>query len=286
MDRNPIMKRWLFFGYGVICHLLFFVVFAYLMGFVGNVLVPKSVDSPTTISVASAIAVNFLFLTIFGLQHSVMARPAFKRVWTRIVPKPIERSTYVLISNIVTMLLVWQCQAINIVVWDVQSDLGRYLLWSLFAAGWLLVPAASLMINHFDLFGTRQVWLYLCGRQYTPLPFRTPMLYRYIRHPLYVGWAIAFWATPTMTLGHLLFAGFMTGYMALAALIEERDLVTDLGSQYQEYQRLVPRYVPRLFGRSRLPADPVGSAPLVQSEAKLPGADLASEAQSNVGRNA
>lgn len=244
------MKRWFFFGYGITCHLSFFAVFAYLMGFLGNILVPKSVDSPTTSSLPSAITVNFLLLIMFGLQHSVMARPAFKRVWTRIVPQPIERSTYVLISNIVTILLVWQWQAINIVVWDVPSDLGRYLLWGLFAAGWLLVPAASLMINHFDLFGTRQVWLYLRGRQYTPLPFRTPMLYRYIRHPLYVGWAIAFWATPTMTLGHLLFAGFMTAYMALAALIEERDLVHFLGSQYEEYQRLVPRYVPRRFGRS------------------------------------
>jgi protein-S-isoprenylcysteine O-methyltransferase Ste14 len=244
------MKRWLFFVYGVVNHLLFLAVFAYLMGFVGNFLVPKSIDSPTSSSVPTAIAVNLLLLVIFGVQHSVMARPGFKRAWTQIIPTPIERSTYLLISNVVTILLIWQWQAINIIVWDVQNDIARVLLWGLFAAGWLLVPAASLMINHFDLFGTRQVWLYLSGREYVPLPFRTPMLYRYIRHPLYVGWAIAFWATPTMSVGHLLFAGFMTGYMALAALVEERDLVVYLGSQYEEYQRRVPRYLPRLFGRS------------------------------------
>ncbi len=245
------MKRWLFFGYGVACHLFFFAVFFYLIGFVGNFLVPKSIDVPATNSMSRAIAVNLLLLTLFGLQHSIMARPAFKRVWTQIIPTPIERSTYVLVSNVVTILLVWQWQAINIVVWNVQSDLGRYMLWGLFAAGWLLVPAASLMINHFDLFGTRQVWLYLRGQQYTPLPFRTPMLYRYIRHPLYVGWATAFWATPTMTVGHLLFAVVMTGYMALAARIEERDLVHFLGSPYEEYQRRVPRYLPLRLGRPR-----------------------------------
>jgi len=249
------MKRWLFFGYGVVCHLLFFAVYAYLIGFLGNFLVPKSVDSPTTSSVPYAIGINLLLLALFALQHTVMARPGFKQVWTRIVPKPIERSTYVLVSNVITILLFWQWQAINIVVWDVQNDLGKYLLWGLFAAGWLLVPAASLMINHFDLFGTRQVWIYLRGRKYTPLQFRTPMLYKYIRHPLYVGWAMAFWATPTMTIGHLLFAGVLTLYMVLAALVEERDLVHFLGSQYQEYQRRVPRFVPRLFGRSQSAAD-------------------------------
>ena len=244
------MKRWLFFGYGVICHLMFFAVFLYLLGFVGDILVPKQIDSPTTVSVPSAIVIDVLLLVLFGLQHSIMARPAFKQHWTRIVPKPIERSTYVLISNFVTILLIWQWQPISIVVWDVQNQVGNFLLWGLFAVGWLLVPAASLMIDHFDLFGTRQVWLHLRGHEYTPLPFRTPMLYKYVRHPLYVGWMIAFWATPTMTWGHLLFAGFMTVYIVLAALVEERDLVQYIGSQYEEYQRLVPRYVPRLLSRS------------------------------------
>ncbi len=245
------MKRWFFFIYGVLCHLSFFAVYAYLIGFLGNFLVPKSVDSPATSSVPYALFINFLLLGMFALQHSIMARPGFKVFWTRIVPRPIERSTYVLVSNIVTVFLLWQWQGINVVVWNVEGDLGRYLLWGLFAAGWLLVPAASLMINHFDLFGTRQVWLYLRGREYTHMPFSTPMLYRHIRHPLYVGWTIAFWATPSMSLGHLLFAGVLSGYMALAALIEERDLVHFIGSQYEEYQRNVPRYLPRLFGRSQ-----------------------------------
>lgn len=245
------MKRWLFFFYGVGCHLLFFAVFGYLMAFLGNFIVPKTVDSPATSSPMMAFITNLMLLLLFGVQHSMMARPAFKQAWIRFIPEPIERSTYVLISNIVTILLIWLWQPLNAIVWDVQSIPGRYIMWGLFAAGWLLVPAASLMINHFDLFGTRQVWLYLRGRQYTPLPFRTPMLYGHIRHPLYVGWAIAFWATPTMTIGHLLFAGFMTSYMVMAALVEERDLVHHLGSQYQDYQSRVPRYLPRIFGRSR-----------------------------------
>jgi methanethiol S-methyltransferase len=150
-------------------------------------------------------------------------------------------------------LLMWQWQCVDAVIWDVQSPLGRTLLWVLFAVGWLLVPAASLMIDHFDLFGTRQVWLYLRGRPYTTLPFRTPLLYDRIRHPLYVGWAFAFWATPTMTLGHLLFAGTLTLYMAIAARIEERDLVDHYGDTYRAYQRRVPAYVPR-FGKGDEPA--------------------------------
>src|SRR5262249_39668107 len=150
-----------------------------------------------------------------------------------------ERSTYVLISGLLTILLMWQWRGIDAVVWDVQQPVGVGVVWGLFAAGWLLVFAASLMINHFDLFGTRQVWLYLRGRPYTSLPFRTPWLYKYIRHPLYVGWALAFWATPTMTLGHLLFAGSLTLYMALAARVEERDLVDHFGDTYRAYQQRV-----------------------------------------------
>ncbi|HMP04958.1 MAG TPA: hypothetical protein PJ982_01305, partial [Lacipirellulaceae bacterium] len=180
--------------------------------------------------------------------------PGFKRRWTRIVPKPIERSTYVLASNLVLIAVMALWQPINAVVWDVQNPLGRGALWALFAAGWLMVPAVSLMINHFDLFGTRQAWLHLRGREYSPLPFRTPLLYAHMRHPLYVGWALAFWATPTMTVGHLLLAGVLTAYMALAALIEERDLVAHFGRQYVEYARSVPRYLPRLGALRRSPA--------------------------------
>jgi protein-S-isoprenylcysteine O-methyltransferase Ste14 len=239
------MKRWLFFFYGVGCHLLFLATFACLAGFVGNWLLPKTIDSPNEGTMAAALAINLLLLGAFAAQHSIMARPAFKRVWTRLVPQPIERSTYVLSSCLVTVLLMWQWRGIDIVVWDTQAPMLRAALWALFAVGWLLIPLVSLMIDHFDLFGTRQVWLYLQGRQYQPLVFRVPGAYRHVRHPLYVGWAIAFWATPTMTVGHLLLAGVLTGYMALAACFEERDLVAHFGRQYEDYQRRVPMFVPR-----------------------------------------
>jgi methanethiol S-methyltransferase len=240
------MKRFLYFAYGVGCHLLFLGTFACLAGFVGNLIMPKTIDSAPIGPVGLAIVVNLLLLALFAVQHSIMARPAFKRVWTRIVPQPIERSTYVLISCLVTIVLMWQWQTINLVVWDVQTPILRSISWILFAAGWLMVPAVSLLINHFDLFGTRQVWLYLKGQGYTALPFREPLVYKHVRHPLYIGWALAFWATPTMTVGHLLFAGVLTGYMALAALVEERDLVSHFGRQYEEYRRRVPMFVPRL----------------------------------------
>jgi protein-S-isoprenylcysteine O-methyltransferase Ste14 len=240
------MKRWLFFIYGVACHLLFLITFAYLAGFVGNFLVPRSIDTPSSVPLAEALAINLGLVLLFGLQHSVMARPAFKRLWTRIIPQAIERSTYVLLSCIVTFLLVWFWQGIDLVIWDVQQPLGRTLLWGLFAAGWLLVPATSLMIDHFDLFGTRQVWFYLRGREYVAPEFRIPGLYKWVRHPLYVGWALAFWATPTMTLGHLLFASSLSVYMVLASMIEERDLVRHFGHQYEDYQRHVGAFVPRL----------------------------------------
>ncbi|REK09846.1 MAG: isoprenylcysteine carboxylmethyltransferase family protein [Planctomycetota bacterium] len=253
------MKRWLFFGYGVGCHLLFLVTFAYMLGFVGDLLVPKTIDSPAGPLAWTAVAVNLLLLAMFAAQHSVMARPAFKRVWTRIVPPPIERSTYVLFSCIVTALLMWQWRGIDAVVWDVREPTLRAMLWALFAAGWLLVPAVSLMIDHFDLFGTRQVWIHLSGRDYNPLPFRTPLLYRYVRHPLYIGWAIAFWAAPTMTAGHLLFAAAMSVYMGLAALVEERDLVAHFGKHYTEYRRRVPMFVPRLRVADEPAATPIAA---------------------------
>jgi protein-S-isoprenylcysteine O-methyltransferase Ste14 len=240
------MKRWLFFIYGVGCYLLFLLIFAYLAGFVGNFVVPRSIDTPSPAPFPLAVAADLGLILLFGLQHSVMARPAFKRMWTQFVPEPIERSTYVLASCVVTFLLVWLWQGIDLVVWDVQQPLARALLWGLFAVGWLLVPITSLMIDHFDLFGTRQVWLYLRGREHAPPKFRVPGLYKWVRHPLYVGWALAFWATPTMTFGHLLFASAMTLYMVLASKVEERDLVHFYGRQYEEYRRRVWAFVPRV----------------------------------------
>jgi protein-S-isoprenylcysteine O-methyltransferase Ste14 len=240
------MKRWIFFVYGVTCHALFLVVFAYMAGFVGNFLVPKTIDSPAAAPSAASFGIDLLLLALFAVQHSVMARPAFKKIWTRVVPPVIERSTYVLIANLVTILLMWQWRGIDTIVWNVQQPALRAILWGLFAVGWLLVPAVTLMLNHFDLFGTRQVWLNLRNRENQSPPFQVPLLYKCVRHPLYIGWTIAFWAIPTMTLGHLLFAGVLTGYMALAAIVEELDLIAHFGHQYEDYRRRVPMFVPRV----------------------------------------
>ncbi|MBL9165321.1 MAG: hypothetical protein JNL18_21515 [Planctomycetaceae bacterium] len=244
------MKRWMFFAYGLASYLLFLAIYAYFCLFTANVITPTSIDEPVVSSWPEAVAINFALLAAFGIQHSAMARPAFKRVWTRIVPQPIERSTYLLASSLALALLLWQWRPIDTLVWNVESSVGRALLWTLFAVGWLMVPIVSLMINHFDLFGLRQVWLYYHGREYEPLPFRTPFLYGHIRHPLYVGWALAFWMTPTMTAGHLLLAVVLTGYMMAAALIEEHDLIAHFGHQYAAYRQRVPRYFPRIGGRS------------------------------------
>jgi protein-S-isoprenylcysteine O-methyltransferase Ste14 len=252
------MQRWGFFVYGVLCYLLFVATFAVFAGFVGNVLVPRSIDS-ATVPAVWAVLIDLGLIALFGVQHSVMARPGFKKAWTRLIPQPIERSTYVLLSCAALVLLMWQWQGIPLVVWDIQDPVGRWLLWGLFAGGWLLVFAASLMIDHFDLFGIRQVWLYLRGRPYTPLPFRTPWLYGQIRHPLYVGWAVAFWATPTMTLGHLLLAAAMTLYMLIAVVFEERDLVDYFGANYTAYQRRVPMFIPTLGSNSPVLTEDPGS---------------------------
>lgn len=247
--RFSTMQRYLFLAYGIACYLLFLVTYAWMAGFVGGFL-NRSIDGPATAPPMIAAAVNVGLMLLFGLQHSVMARPGFKRVWTRVVPRPIERSTYVLLSCAVTALLLWQWRPMPAVAWHVSSPTGRAMMWALFATGWLMVPVVSLMIHHFDLFGVRQVWLHFQGRRYQALPFRTPYLYGRMRHPLYVGWAMAFWATPTMTAGHLLFAGTLTLYMVAAAIIEEKDLIDVYGRQYEEYRRRVPMFIPRL-GRGK-----------------------------------
>lgn len=240
------MKRWGILGYGVAAYLMFLAVYAYFAAFVGNFLVPKTIDSPVADAWPTAVTINLLLVAAFGVQHSVMARPAFKQLWHRVVPPAAERSTYVLLANLLTLLLIWQWRPIDAIVWDVQLPAARTALWVLFAAGWLAVPLVSLLINHFDLFGLRQVWLYFRGRPYSPLPFRTPLAYAHVRHPLYLGWALAFWATPTMSVGHLLFAGTLTLYMIVAAIVEERDLVAHFGHAYHNYREQVPMFVPRL----------------------------------------
>jgi protein-S-isoprenylcysteine O-methyltransferase Ste14 len=249
------MQRRLFFIFGVFSHAMFFPVFAYMAGFVANLFVPWTIDGPVKAgSTSTAIAIDLLLLALFTVPHSAMARPGFKRWWTQFVPSPIERSVYVLISCILMTALLAFWRPIDVVIFDLKHPIARAAMWVLFAAGWLLVPAASLMISHFDLFGTRQVWLHLQQKAYTYLPFHTPMLYKIVRHPLYVGWMIAFWATPTMTAGHLLFATVLTLYMLIAIPLEERDLVAVFGDRYVDYRRQVGALIPRRACRKPEPA--------------------------------
>jgi methanethiol S-methyltransferase len=244
-----MIKRIAVFLYGVVCYAAFFGTFLYAIGFVGNLVVPKSIDSAPEGPLGMALLVNALLLGVFAVQHSVMARPAFKRWWTRFVPRPAERSTYVLFSSLALIALFAFWQPIGGVIWDVQEPVGRAVLYGLFAFGWGLVLVATFLINHFDLFGLRQVWLHLRGREYRPLNFGTPGLYKIVRHPLYVGWLFAFWATPTMTAAHLFFALLTTAYILIAIRFEERDLVAEHGARYTEYRKQVPMLVPRIGGR-------------------------------------
>lgn len=239
-----MLKRIAFFAYGILCYAVFFGTFLYAIGFVGGFLVPTTLDGPRTMSLAPAIAINTGLLALFALQHSLMARPWFKERWTRIVPPVLERSTYVLLSSVALILMFVFWQPMGGVVWNVMSPVGRAILYALFAFGFGLVLVATFLINHFDLFGLRQVWLYLRGRPYTRLAFGTPGPYRLVRHPLYVGWFFAFWATPTMTSAHLLFALATTGYILIAIRFEEHDLVGEFGGTYEEYRRRVPMLVP------------------------------------------
>ena len=238
-----MFNRIIAFLYGVACYLAFLAAFLYAIGFIGNFLVPKSIDSGMQMSFMNALAINAGLLGLFAVQHSVMARQWFKRAWSRIVPTSVERSTYVLFSSLALLLLFWKWQPMGGVIWEVQNGFGRAALYSLYAAGWAIVLAATFLINHFDLFGLRQVWLHLLGRPYTQLEFRTPGLYRYVRHPLYVGWLLVFWSAPKMTLAHLVFAVATTAYILIAIQFEERDLVR-FHAEYAEYRRRVPMLVP------------------------------------------
>lgn len=232
------------FLYSLVCYAIFFVTFLYACGFVGNFVVPRSIDSAPVMSWNNALLVDAALLGVFGIQHSVMARKGFKNWWTQFVPKPIERSTYVLFSSLCLIALFYLWQPIGGTIWTVTNPTGIAILYALFALGWLLVLVTTFLINHFDLFGLRQVWLYLRGRDYTHLKFATPGPYKYVRHPLYVGWLLAFWSTPMMTVTHLVFALITTMYILVAIQFEERDLVDIHGKTYVDYRHQVPMLVP------------------------------------------
>lgn len=231
--------------YGVLCYVLFFGAFLYLIGFLGNFAVPKGIDDGTPPNTAIALVTNLGLIALFGFQHSVMARPAFKRVSTRIVPRSIERSTYVLATSVVLAAIYWLWQPMPQVVWQADSPFLRTFVWCVFGTGLLIVLLSTFLIDHFDLFGMRQVYTRFRGTPYEHPPFRVVAFYRLVRHPLYTGFIIALWATPDMTVGHLLFAAGMTTYILLAVPLEERDLSAALGGDYDRYRESVPMLLPR-----------------------------------------
>jgi methanethiol S-methyltransferase len=245
------MKRIAAFVYGVLCYAAFFASFLYAIGFLGNfavlkTAVMKTIDSGPQGSIANALVIDSFLLFLFALQHSVMARPWFKQAWTRFVPEPVERSTYVLFSSLALMLVFWQWRPIGGVLWNVDGAIAEVVINCFYGMGLLVVLLSTFMLNHFDLFGLRQVYLYATGRPYTHLEFRTPFFYRYVRHPLYVGWLLTFWSAPVMTAAHLFFALLTTVYILVAIRFEEADLVTFHGEKYLRYREQVPMIVPGL----------------------------------------
>lgn len=232
------------FLFGMFSYGIFIASFLYAIGFVGNLLVPKSIDSGQSGPLAAALAIDTVLLGLFAIQHSAMARPAFKSWWTRIVPASLERSVYVLISSMLVLLLCWRWEPHTGTIWSVDNQLGQAGLLALFWLGWLIVGWSTFLIDHFDLFGLRQVYLRLRHVAYTPVEFKANALYRYVRHPMMLGYLIAFWATPHMTVGHLFFALVMTAYIFLGIFFEERDLSAIHGADFEQYRKDVPMIIP------------------------------------------
>lgn len=244
------MSRLFFLTYGVISYLIFFVTFMYTIGFATNLFVPKSIDGDPQLPLMNALITNLVLLGIFAIQHSVMARKGFKRWWTRIIPDPIERSTYVLFSSLALILLFWKWKPMGGVVWSISSPFLSGLMTAMSLLGFTLVLISSFMVNHFDLFGLRQVWLYFQKKPYTPLKFTTAYLYQYVRHPLYLGFIIGAWMTPVMTITHLVFAIMITGYILVGIYLEEKDLVGFHGTNYINYKKRIPMLIPK-FGKKQ-----------------------------------
>ncbi len=239
------MGRGIAFLYGVVCYGIFFLAFLYLIGFLGNLLVPRSIDVGPVATTSVAFLINFVLIALFGIQHTVMARPGFKEKWTKIIPKSVERSTYVLISSLILILLYWQWRPMTGVIWEAEAVWAQNILWAVFFGGFLLVLLSTFVIDHFDLFGLRQVWFNLRQKAYSSSGFKVTFFYKFVRHPLYVGWIMSFWGIPKMTVGHLLFALGMTGYILIAIRYEERDLVKSLGDDYARYREKVPMLIPK-----------------------------------------
>ena len=244
------LRCWSVLVYGLIAYVVFLISFLYAIGFVGGFFVSKTIDSGAVGANGTSVLVNLTLLSLFAVQHSVMARPSFKRWWTQIIPPAIERSTYVLASSVILLLVFWLWQPLPAVVWDIKVPWAAGAIWATFGIGWIIVLVSTLLINHFDLFGLRQVFLYFTGYAYTTVPFQTPLLYRAVRHPIMLGFLIAFWATPMMTYGHLLFATVVTVYVLIALRLEERDLLAYHGQTYSIYQQQVRMLFP--LPRSRV----------------------------------